>query len=105
LTPKQNLQSIQRESQPTEFSRNNNLESILQKKIDYITQYNSKAYFRKALERVANVIPENATIICDYIIEEQTQMNLKESTKEGKMKVLIWLSNYFQNKVPIIADK
>jgi hypothetical protein len=46
---------------------------------------------------VANVIPENATIICDYIIEEQTQMNLKESTKEGKMKVLIWLSNYFQN--------
>jgi hypothetical protein len=54
---------------------------------------------------VANVIPENATIICDYIIEEQTQMNLKESTKEGKMKVLIWLSNYFQNKVPIIADK
>jgi hypothetical protein len=25
-------------------------------------------------------------------------MNIKESTKEGKMKVLIWLTNYFQNK-------
>jgi hypothetical protein len=46
---------------------------------------------------VANVIPENATIICEYIIAEQNQMNIKESTKEGKMKVLIWLSNYFQN--------
>jgi integrase len=25
-------------------------------------------------------------------------MNVKESTKEGKIKVLIWLSNYFENK-------
>jgi hypothetical protein len=50
----------------------------------------------RALERVAKVIPENATIICDYIIAEQTQMNIKESTKEGKIKVLTWLSNYFQ---------
>jgi hypothetical protein len=24
-------------------------------------------------------------------------MNVKESTKEGKIKVLIWLSNYFEN--------
>jgi hypothetical protein len=97
LTHKQNLQSIQRESQLTELSNNNNFESELQKKIDYITQYNSKAYFRNALERVANVIPENVTIICDYIIAEQTKMNIKESTKEGKMKVLTWLSNYFHN--------
>jgi hypothetical protein len=37
---------------------------------------------------VANVIPENATIICDYIIAKQTQTNIKESTKEEKMKVL-----------------
>jgi hypothetical protein len=82
LTPKQNLQFIQRELQLTELSSNNNLESELQKKIDYITQYNSKAYFRKVLVRLANVIPENATIICDYIIAEQNQMSIKERKKE-----------------------
>jgi hypothetical protein len=82
LTPKQNLQFIQRELQLTKLSSNNNLESELQKKIDYITQYNSKAYFRKVLVRLANVIPENATIICDYIIAEQNQMSIKERKKE-----------------------
>jgi hypothetical protein len=29
---------------------------------------------------------------------EQTQMNIKKSTKEGKIKVLVWLTNYFENK-------
>ena len=82
MTPRQNLQFIQRELQLTELSSNNNLESELQKKIDYITQYNSKAYFGKVLVRLANVIPENATIICDYIIAEQNQMSIKERKKE-----------------------
>jgi hypothetical protein len=70
----------------------------LEKKINYVTQYNSKAYYRTALKKVSKVHPENAGIICDYIMAEQTQMNIKESTKEGKMKVLTWLSNYFENK-------
>jgi hypothetical protein len=70
----------------------------LKKKIEYITQYNSKAYFRSALVKLSEYNPENGSIICDYILAEQTQMNIKESTKEGKIKVLIWLSNYFQNK-------
>ena len=82
MTPKQNLQFIQRELQLTELSSNNNLESELQKKIDYITQYNSKAYCGKVLVRLANVIPENATIICDYIIAKQNQMSIKERKKE-----------------------
>jgi integrase len=97
LTLKLNLKPTQHETQITELRSNDDLGSELQKKVDYITQYNSKAYFRKALERVAKVIPENVTVICDYIIAEQTQMNIKESTKEGKIKVLTWLSNYFQN--------
>ena len=82
MTPRQNLQFIQRELQLTELSSNNNLESELQKKIDYVPQYNSKAYFRKVLVRLVNVIPENATIICDYIIAEQNQMSIKERKKE-----------------------
>jgi integrase len=71
--------------------------SELEEKIDYVTQYNSKAYYKAALKKVSLINPENAEIICDYIIAEQTQMNIKESTKEGKMKVLIWLSKYLQN--------
>jgi hypothetical protein len=29
------------------------------------------------------------------IIAEQTEINIKDSTKEWKIKVLIWLSKYF----------
>ncbi|MRN41698.1 MAG: hypothetical protein FIO02_11750 [Nitrosopumilales archaeon] len=70
----------------------------LEKKIDSITQYNSKPYFRAALKKLAIVNPENANVICDYLLAEQIDMNIKESTKEGKIKVLIWLSNYLANK-------
>jgi hypothetical protein len=70
----------------------------LQTKIDSITQYNSKPYFRQALKRLAALNADNANVICDYILAEQTDINIKESTKEGKIKVLIWLSNYLANK-------
>jgi integrase len=70
----------------------------LTNKIDYITQYNSKPYFKSALLKLSRANPENGSIICDYILAEQTQMNIKESTKEGKIKVLTWLSNHFHNK-------
>jgi hypothetical protein len=70
----------------------------LQTKIDSITQYNSKPYFRQALRRLAALNADNANVICDYILAEQTDINIKESTKEGKIKVLIWLSNYLVNK-------
>ena len=67
-------------------------------KIESITQYNSKPYFRQALKRLAAVNMENASVVCDYILAEQAEINIKESTKEGKIKVLIWLSNYLANK-------
>jgi len=70
----------------------------LEGKIDSVTRYNSKPYFGQALKRLAAINPENAGVICDYISAEQTDINIKESTKEGKIKVLIWLSNYLANK-------
>jgi integrase len=70
----------------------------LETKINSITQYSSKPYFRQALKKLAAVNADNANVICDYILAEQTDINIKESTKEGKIKVLIWLSNYFANK-------
>jgi alkyl hydroperoxide reductase subunit AhpC len=44
--------------------------SDLNKKIDYVTQYNSKAYYRSALKKTLVVNPENANTICDYIMAE-----------------------------------
>jgi hypothetical protein len=70
----------------------------LETKINSITQYSSKPYFRQALKKLAAVNADNANVICDYILAEQTDINIKESTKEGKIKVLIWLSNYLANK-------
>jgi integrase len=70
----------------------------LDNKIDRITQYASKAYFNKALKRLARKHPENANVICDYIIAEQTEINIKPSTTEGKIKILIWLSNFHSGR-------
>jgi integrase/recombinase XerD len=41
---------------------------------------------------------DNAKILCDYIIAEQDEINIKESTKEGKIKSLVWLADYLKNK-------
>lgn len=70
----------------------------IENKIDSITQFASKAYFHKALRKLARDHIENAAIICDYIIAEQTEINIKQSTKDGKIKVLVWLSNFHQGK-------
>ncbi len=37
-------------------------------------------------------------MIYDYIIAEQTEINIKESTKGDKIKKLCWLSNYSSHK-------
>ena len=41
--------------------------------------------------------PENATIICDFITAERNEINIKESTKEWKIKNLILLSRFLEN--------
>ncbi len=75
-------------------------------KIESITQYNSKPYFRQALKRLCHSQRmENANVVCDYILAEQAEINIKESTKEGKIKVLIWLSNYLANQAFSSNDK
>jgi site-specific recombinase XerD len=40
----------------------------------------------------------NVKVICDYIIAEQNEINIKESTKEGKIKCLVRFSSYLQHK-------
>ena len=78
----------------------NPLESLvgLERKIDSVTKTLSKPYFNKILKVLIKFNPANARIIVDYILTEQTEINIKDSTKESKIKTLVWLSNFHNNK-------
>ncbi len=69
----------------------------LKRKIDTITRY-QKPYISKMLNELLLENPINAEIICNYIIAEQNEINIKESTKETKIKRIIHLSKFFDNK-------
>jgi len=58
----------------------------LERKIESITKSLQKQYFKKSLLNLSQKNIENAKIICNYIIAEQTEINIKDSTKEGKIK-------------------
>jgi hypothetical protein len=84
-------------------NNNNNISSSnskeeLERKIDSITIGLSTPYFNNILKKLVKNNLENATIICDYIITEQIEINIQNSTKESKIKVLTWLSTHFQDE-------
>lgn len=56
-----------------------------------------RPYIKKILLDLISINSDNASLISDYIINEETQFNIKESTKEGKIKTLIWLSAHFRH--------
>jgi integrase len=68
------------------------------KKINSLTKSCTKQYFNSILIKLARENFENAVTICEYIVAEETEINIKNSTKEGRIKVLVWLSNYHDNK-------
>lgn len=69
----------------------------LQEKIKLITEY-QKPYIHNSLNKMADKSAANVKIICEYIISEQNEINVKESTKEGKIKCLVRFSTYFDHK-------
>jgi hypothetical protein len=89
LNPHNNSNNLQYETL-TETTNIN-----LEKKIDAITKTLSKPYFNKILKNLLEDSSTNTKIIYDYIIAEQTELNIKDSTKEGKIKILVWLSRFF----------
>lgn len=70
----------------------------LTRKINTITKSLSKPYFNKILKDLTKTNSKNAGILVEYILAEQTELNIKDSTKEGKIKILVWLSNFHRNK-------
>lgn len=69
----------------------------LLKKINSVTR-NQPNYIISLYKKVAELNPENATIIYDYITAEQTEINIKESTQGDKIKKLCWLSRHLNHK-------
>ncbi len=69
----------------------------LTRKIKSLTTY-LKPYISKRLNELVQTNPLNVKIICDYITAEQNELNIKESTKETKIKILIHLSKFFEHK-------
>jgi integrase len=66
-------------------------------RIDSITA-NLRPYVNKAARAMAEANPENCDIVCDYIFAELTERNIADSTREWRIKVLTWLSKFFQHK-------
>ena len=79
------------QSSQTKSNENNNYYH-LEKKIDIITKSLSRAYYKNILLKLADRNNQNANTICNYIIAEQTEINIKNSTKESRIKVIVWLS-------------
>ncbi|MGH9981509.1 MAG: hypothetical protein ACRD6U_08145 [Nitrososphaeraceae archaeon] len=63
-------------------------EKELEKKLESITKSLRKQYFKNSLVTLSKKNIENARTICNYIIAEQTEINIKDSTKEGKSRSL-----------------
>ena len=85
----------------------NPIESLvdLERKIDSVTKTLSKPYYNKILKDLLRSNLVNAQTIIDYILVEQTEINIKDSTKESKIKTLVWLSNFHNNKKFIDLSK
>jgi hypothetical protein len=77
-------------------SQVNEMDSLLEK-IDLITKH-QKPYIVNSLKRMAEKSACNVKVICEYIMAEQNAINIKESTKEGKIKCLVRFSIYLNHK-------
>jgi site-specific recombinase XerD len=69
----------------------------LQEKIHLITIY-QRPYIANSLKNMAQKSSYNVKVICEYIMAEQNEINIKESTKEGKIKCLVRFSTYLNHK-------
>src|SRR5438132_13607214 len=69
----------------------------LDSRIDALT-VNLRPYIRTIFQELCRASPENAAILNDFLIAEQTEMNIRDSTKEWKIKVLVWLSRHLAHE-------
>jgi hypothetical protein len=66
--------------------------------IDSITQGMSRKALNTRLKMLYRISPSNASTICEHILSEQTECNIKTSTAENKLKALLWLTRFLKLK-------
>ncbi len=54
--------------------------------VDQITIGLSKSYFRNILKKLWENNQENVDTICKHILTQQAEFNIKNSTKEGRLR-------------------
>jgi hypothetical protein len=69
----------------------------LERKINSVTEH-QRAYIRSIFLRMIQVNPTNAAILYDFLVAQQNELNIKESTKESTIKRIIWLSANLNHK-------
>lgn len=69
----------------------------LDPRIDCVTA-NLEPHLKTALIRLAEGNPENCETLCDFITAEQNEINIKDSTRELKIKVTCWLATFLKHK-------
>ena len=90
------VKSLQEPIKEVKLTFQNRERAEIEKEIHLICKH-QKQFIIKSLKKLLENSIENTKIICDYIIAEQNEINIKESTKEGKIKVLadfIVFNNY-----------
>jgi hypothetical protein len=73
-------------------------EVSLDRLIDSITRDFSRKGINLRLKALARNGTRNAATICDHILAEQSELNIKTSTAESKVKCLLWLSRFLNDK-------
>jgi integrase len=66
--------------------------------IDSISRDFSRKGINSRLKALVKKSSINVATICDHILAEQTELNIKTSTAESKVKSLLWLSKHLNDK-------
>jgi hypothetical protein len=82
-----NIDNLQNLVQP-DHTLSESKEKALEESINSICKY-QEPYIKKSLYKLLDNSFQSTETICDYIIVQQNEINIKESTKEGKNKVLL----------------
>jgi integrase len=85
---------ISSEKKPT-LIRNKNYST--KKIIDLLTS-DALPYYNSLLKNLFQKNKKNAKILCDFIMSEIDNQNIKVSTKLTHLKILCWFSKYLNNK-------
>jgi integrase len=80
-----------------QFEVKRNGESLQEKIIGLMT--GTKPYFLSIFREMADKNPENALVLYDFIVAEQNELNIRESTKLTHVKIVCWFSGFLEYKL------